>query len=107
MKLYSEFRFDSCCLKLSTGDNAAFLDNEVANICNIVQAEEKVYIFYNKFRSKVSHFKYPCDSGRFDIYYVKKLSKTLYFAEVCNIKHKLVLLPHREGFVGLPLLHFA
>lgn len=72
---------------------------------NILSHSGTVKVLCNFFETAKSFFTYPLDSSHPGIHFVFNLSEQLQLLPVEELKTKMVLLPHKTGYMALPLLH--
>ncbi|KAK0155404.1 hypothetical protein N1851_002202 [Merluccius polli] len=102
---YSEMVGDQWTIKISTGDNTFVINGDICRVYNVVECTDATYIVYKRFSNKSVFFTYPFSSDFLNIFSVSLLSEHYVFAKVCAVAHKCVLLPHRGGFVAIPIQH--
>ncbi|XP_049425227.1 uncharacterized protein LOC125884374 isoform X1 [Epinephelus fuscoguttatus] len=102
---YSQMITDQWTIKVSTGDNVFVIADEICMIVNIVECHDGIYVVYRNFSDKSTFFTYPFNSDFLNIYSVSQVSEQCMYAKVCTVKQKCVLVPHRRGFVTIPILH--
>ncbi|KAK0154734.1 hypothetical protein N1851_002949 [Merluccius polli] len=104
---YSEMVGDQWTIKISTGDNTFVINGDICRVYNVVDCTDATYIVYKRFCNKSVFFTYPFSSDFLNIFSVSLLSEHYVFAKVCAVAHKCVLLPHRGGFVAIPIQHLV
>lgn len=102
---YSQMDCDHWTIKISTGNNTFVIAGHICRIHNIVECRDAIYVVYQKFSNKSAFFSYPFTSDFLNIYSVSLVSEQYFYAKVCAIAYKCVLLPHRGGFVSIPIQH--
>lgn len=102
---YKVANLPHCTIKLSDGDNCIQIDNSIAIVRNFFINKGENFIMYENFSSIRPFSSYLEDSSVFGIYKVKQLSGNIAVAPVSHISRKYVLLPHRNSYVAIPLLH--
>lgn len=60
---------------------------------------------YKEFSEKSLFFTYPFNSHFLNIHTISQTSDTLNCAKVSELVQKCAVLPHRDGFVAIPLFH--
>ncbi|KAL2083764.1 hypothetical protein ACEWY4_021537 [Coilia grayii] len=86
------------CVELSGGKIVV-----VENI--IVDNTGEAYVVFRAFQKVCSLYQYPLPSSEVGIYHLSALTSQLHYTLAANIKRKYVLLPIKDGFAGLPMLH--
>lgn len=103
---YKEVHLSNFCIKLNEKDNCVIVKNNVCLVRNIVQDDITTYIVYERFQNKDAFYCYPpLTSDLVGMFKVSALAKKL---EVCNvqmIEHKCMLLPRKNDWVAVKLLH--
>lgn len=94
-----------CILKITEGNNCVQIGNSIALVHNFISSQGQNYIVYKQFRSIKSYFKYPLNSKLLGIFKVKKLRTDLEVSLITDIVRKYVLMPKRNYYVAIPLLH--
>ena len=104
---YEELQMGTFFVSIKQGDNAYFIDGNINIVVNIVRQFDNgtIKVLCRKFASKQSFYNYPLDSRKLHIYFVTNLSPDLYAYDVQHLDCKMVLLPHKQGFVSVPILH--
>ncbi len=96
---------DQWTIKVLTGDNVFVIADDICMIVNIVECHDGIYVVCRTFSDMSTFFTYPFNSDFLNIYSVSQMSEQCMYAKVCTVKQKCVLLPHRGGFVTIPILH--
>jgi hypothetical protein len=98
------------CIKCTVSDNCCQLKTgEIFCVRNKVKKYEEdgdILVIYNKCESIETLFTYPWNSSSINIYLVSNLSESTKFCSISNIVKKFVLLPYKQKYAALPLLHF-
>ncbi len=104
---YRELLTERFCIKLTDGDNCLRLKcGAIVVAKNIVKTRDsQIFILYNVFQNVENFFTYPCNSKDVDIFMVSQLATTLSVSRLIDIKGKYVLLPYKDSFAAVPLLH--
>ena len=102
---YSQMVSNEWTIKVSKGNNVFAIADDICKIDNIVECHDGIYLVYRRFSDKSIFFAYPFSSDFLNIYSVSQLSEQCMFARVCAVAYTCVLLPHRSGFVSIPILH--
>lgn len=102
---YGEMACDKWTVKVSTGDNMFVIGNEICIIHNIVECSDGVYVVYKEFSEKSLFFTYPFNSEYLNIHIISQTSDILKCVKASELVQKCVALPHRDGFVAIPLFH--
>ena len=102
---FEEIHTEKYIIGTKQGDNALYIDGNLFIVKNVVAIHQDVRLLCQKFNSTQSFFHYPVDSLRLKIALVKDLSPDLLDFGLADISSKVVLLPYRDGFVCLPLVH--
>lgn len=102
---YGEMACDKWTVKVSTGDNVFVIGNEICIIHNIVECSDGVYVVYKEFSEKSLFFTYPFNSEYLNIHIISQTSDILKCVKASELVQKCVALPHRDGFVAIPLFH--
>ncbi|KAL2098326.1 hypothetical protein ACEWY4_007533 [Coilia grayii] len=71
----------------------------------IVDNKGEVHIVFRSFLKLCNLFEYPLKSSEVGIYHLSALSPQLHHTLAAHIQKKYVLLPIKDGFAGLPMLH--
>lgn len=96
---------DKWTVKISTGDNVFVIGNYICKIHNIVECSDGVYVVYQEFSEKSLFFTYPFNSDFLNIHTISQTSVIFKCAKASELVKKCVVLPHREGFVAIPMFH--
>ena len=102
---FEEIHTEKYIIGTKQGDNVTYIDGNFFIVKNVVAIHQDVRLLCQKFNSPQSFFHYPVDSLRLKIALVKDLSPDLLDCGLANVSSKVVLLPHRDGFVCLLLAH--
>lgn len=102
---YSQMITDQWTIKVSTGNNVFIIADDICMIVNIVEGHDGICVVCRTFSDKSIFFKYPFKSDFLNIYSVSQVSEQCMYTKVCTVKQKCVLLPHRRGFLSVPILH--
>lgn len=89
-------RKDSC-VRINTG--------EIITIVNIVQREDQVFLIGNAFLRAEDFYQYPISSSVLAIFKVSHKDEQRKIFPISDIKAKCWLIPYRESYVCIPLLH--
>ncbi|KAE8741667.1 hypothetical protein FOCC_FOCC012819 [Frankliniella occidentalis] len=94
-------------LQLNNKDNCFKTQQEDIVVLNdVVQIPDgSIYLIGNCFTQKVDFFDYPLPSSRLGIFGVENLSEQARVFPVQNFAAKCWLMPDRDGFCCIPLLH--
>lgn len=102
---YKEIISSEFCLKITEGDNCFKCDETIGLVQNVVMVRNDCYLVYKEFRCVGAFYEYPIDSQIYGTYLLSNLSRDLKVLKFdANVK-KYVLLPFKDQFVGIPLLH--
>ena len=105
---YKEIHLNSFVLTTSNGDNCVKIGNQYVLVRNILSQPDlhpDALIVYAKFQRVADFFMYPLQSSALGIVRVSDICNRLEVARVSQIACKCVLLPFRQEFVVVPLLH--
>ncbi|XP_030580612.1 uncharacterized protein LOC115776952 isoform X1 [Archocentrus centrarchus] len=102
---YGEMTCDKWTVKVSTGDNVFVIGNDICCIHNIVECSDGVYVVYKEFSDKSLFFDYPFNSDYLNIYKISQTSDSFKCVKVSELVVKCTVLPHRDGFVAIPMFH--
>ena len=95
-------------LSTRQGNNCILVGDKIGIIRNILspseQSHERVLLFEN-FRNQNSFYEEPLQSSDIRIYQVGNLSGDTVAVNIKEVICKYVLLPHRNNFVAVPLIH--
>lgn len=86
------------CVKFA-GGKLAIIDNIITD--NTGEA----YIMLRAYQKVCNLYQYPLPSSVVGIYHRFALTSQLHYTLAANIKRKYILLPIKDGFAGLPILH--
>lgn len=92
-------------ITLCTGDNCVQIGNDVCLVQNFFVTNDDLYVVYRSFTHKENYFSYPCESKCIGILQVDSISENLQVSHSREIFKKYVLLPHRNWFIAMPILH--
>jgi len=104
---YKEIHLSHLCVKVFTGDNCICYNGMVGIVQNIIVVDGDPYLVYNEFNNCSSFFDYPINSCQLGVFLLKDLSQELKCIRMDETVTKYVLLPFRNTFVGMPLLHLS
>ena len=104
---YRELQLDAFCIRLSQADCHVRLTNgDVVVVMNIVTGVNGyVGIVYKKFRVVENIFIYPMASRVIGIFRLANIGSTVHQCNVSDIATKYVVLPFKDSFIGVPLIH--
>ena len=105
---YKEIRLPHFVLTTSKCDNCVKIGNHFALVRNILSQpnlQSNALILYQRFQKATNFFTYPLDSSKLGIFKVSDVRDRFDVAPVSSVACKCVLLPCREYFVVIPLLH--
>lgn len=102
---YRELQTERWSVKVSTGNNVFAIGRDICVIHNIVQSVEGIYVVFRVFTDMVNFFNYPISSDFLRVFIVSEPTGPFRVAKASQISHKCVLLPHKDKFVVMPLLH--
>ena len=103
---YKKVTLKNFVVGINSKDNCVFLDNNVVLVCNILKTESSdIVLVYQKFSQKTDFFYYPTTSGMFDMYEVANLEPVFFYAPLIQIKGKAFLMPYKNKFVAMSLVH--
>ena len=95
-------------LSTKQGNNCILVGDKIGIIRNILspseQSHERVLLFEN-FRNQNSFYEEPLQSSDIRIYQVGNLSGDIVAVNIKEVICKYILLPHRNNFVAVPLIH--
>lgn len=81
------------------------IDGNVFVLLNVVKRREDIYLITNKFNKKEDFYVYPFPSSHIRIFKVSNLGDQRIVVPLTNIQSKCWLMPYKEYFVSVPLLH--
>lgn len=103
---YEKISCSNFTLSINGKDSTVFLkNNSVMKIFNFIETEEELLIIGKVFARKESFCHYPCDLKHISVYKVSNLSREYEVYSSEAIVAKAVLLPHRNGFACIPIIH--
>jgi len=102
---YKEYHRPQYKVTVSKKNNCVLIVNDVTLVRNFVTVGSDQYVVFQKFKSLIPYFKYPCDSSRLEIYCVSQLEKELQYAPISQVRQKCVIFSWANNTVVLPLLH--
>ena len=102
---YRELCTDEWAMKVSTGDNVFSVGGDVCVVHNIIECSDGLYVVFKVFTIRENFFDYPLSSDFLQIFCVSQATGPYKFANVSEVAHKCVLLPYKDIFVAMPLLH--
>lgn len=102
---YKQLILPSVLLSCSFGDNCILVSDKIGLIRNILSGGEGYLLLVEWFRDNDNFFTSPLASSDLRIFHVRNLSETLSTIKVSDVTSKCVLVPHKHGFVTVPLIH--
>ena len=104
---YRELHLDTFCIKLSHADCHVQLRNgDIVVVKNIITRENGyVEILYKKFNVAEDIFTYPMASSDIGVFRLATVGGRMHHCSVSSIVRKYVVLPFKDVFVGVPLIH--
>ena len=105
---YKELYTSKFCIKVAFGDSCfRLVSGAIIVVQNIARCrDDQIFIIHKSFEQVESFFTYPCNSKNVEIFTMSLLGKQLLKCSLSEIKCKYVLLPYKENFVAVPMLHF-
>ncbi|XP_031328848.1 uncharacterized protein LOC116159899 isoform X1 [Photinus pyralis] len=105
-KQFKAIKLSNCTIKLNRADSVVQLKTmEIVRVFNICTTEDDIKIVGKEFIDKQELYLQPCSSSIFHIYECQQLKPTFSSWSINEINHKVVLLPHKNGFAAFPMLH--
>jgi len=106
---YKQLQLDKFCIRLSHGDcHVQLMNGDVVSVQNIIAGHDGyIGIMYRKFEVVGDLFTYPVESRTIGIVQLAAASRRLHHCSVTEVARKYVLLPYKDSFVGMPLVHTA
>ena len=110
-KCMSQFKalyLPNFCIKLNDKDSCVIIVDSVCLVKNIYirDSHNTGHIVYNQFICKESFYSYPpITSDIVGTFKVNQLDCRLETCSVSEIKHKCLLMPYKNYFVAVTLLH--
>ncbi|XP_011858802.1 PREDICTED: uncharacterized protein LOC105556332 isoform X1 [Vollenhovia emeryi] len=93
-------------LKIGRRDSCFMtIDGNVFLLQNVVKRRKDIYLITNKFNKKEDFYVYPFPSSHLRIFKVSNLSDERIVVALADIQSKCWLIPYKEFFVSVPLLH--
>lgn len=89
-------RRDSCFMTI---------DGNIMVLLNIVKRGNDIYLITNKFKKKEDFYVYPFPSSLIRIFKVSNLDNQRIVVALTDIQSKCWLIPYKEFYVSIPLLH--
>lgn len=104
---YKEIHLPNVYISVFQGNNCVMINGSVALVRNIVSTADKcsVFIIYETFDNMHDFFTYPLKSSNLGIYKVSQLQGRLRVSPLSLIACKYFMLPFKQSFVCIPLLH--
>lgn len=104
---FAEISLPDVFLSLKDGDNCVLVEKRVALVRNIICAnpEDEKEIVYEEFLNANNFFEYPLESKDLMIFSLSELSGETKVCKVSDIACKCVLIPFKNVFVSIPLVH--
>lgn len=103
---YKDYRDKDTFISCSAGNNCFEHSGRVALVKNILQSPSgRTYVVCQYFDKYKPFFDHPLDSSCLGIKMVSGLTDQLQVLSVTDVARKIILLPFRDCFVALPLLH--
>lgn len=92
-------------MKVSTGDDVFTIDGDLCVIHNIIQCLDGIYVVYQIFADMEVFFKYPMSSDFLRVFVVSQPTGPFEVSKVSQVSQKCMLLPNKDKYVVMPLLH--
>ena len=102
---FKELHIPDFIITLAPRNNCLTINGDVVLVRNILSIESKFSIVYQRFCDQSSFFVYPVRSDFLGIYRVWNLDSEFRIGPVDDIASKNVIMPHKECFVVVPLIH--
>ena len=91
---------------INSKDLCMFLDDSIVVVRDILKTVSSDIVFvYQNFNQMSNFFHYPKKSELFSIYEVTNLDPGFYCAPLTQVQGKAFLMPYKNKFVVLPLVH--
>ena len=91
---------------INSKDQCMFLDDSIVVVRDILKTTSSDIVFvYQNFNQMSNFFHYPNKSELFNIYEVTNLDPGFYCAPLTQVQGKAFLMPYKNKFVALPLVH--
>lgn len=100
---YRELQTEQWLMKVSTGDNIFSLDGDICVVHNIIQSVDGIYVVYKAFTEMDIFYNYPMSSDF--VFTVSQPTGPFKVAKASQLSRKCLLLPYKDGYVVMPLLH--
>lgn len=81
------------------------IDGNIMVLLNIVKRGNDIYLIANKFKKKEDFYVYPFPSSLIRIFKVSNLERQRIAVALTDIQSKCWLIPYKEFYVSIPLLH--
>ncbi|XP_059196234.1 uncharacterized protein LOC131977004 [Centropristis striata] len=104
---YRELKTEQWSMRVSTGDNVFSIDGEICLVYNIIKSVEGIHVVFKVFTQLESFFDYPMSSDFLRIFVVLQPTGPFKVAKLSQVSHKCMLLPYKDKFVVMPLLHIC
>ncbi len=99
-----------CFVSVSTGDNCFEINGKIGLVRNIFEERSNdntfCHVMFEEFASVNTFFDDPLDSGHLRLYCVEKMTGFCKVYSLNDVKSKYVILPHKQGYVVMPQLHY-
>lgn len=104
---FSQIQLPLAFFSVHKGNNCVLIGNKVALIVNIVceSPEHQKFLVVKEFLQKTNFFDIPLPSSDLLIYTVNNLSTECKVYSIEDVVCKCVLIPFRDRFVSMPLVH--
>ena len=102
---FKELRMNDFSVNLTPRNNCLTINEEIVLVRNILSFESKISIVCQRFRDRTSFFSYPVKSDFLGIFQVWNLDSEFRIESVDNITPKNVILPYKQRFIVIPLIH--
>lgn len=107
---YEGINIGKIFFKLTPSNNYAQLQNddikEIKNFPTDIKNKD-IIVIGHKFKDKYEFYTQPCNSLILRIYLVKNKTDSLNGWSINDIKSKIMMLPFKEDFVTIPIIHIV
>ena len=102
---FKELQMNYLIVNLTPRNNCLTINEEIVLVRNILSFESKISIVCQRFRDRTIFFSYPVKSDFLGIFQVWNLDSEFRIESVDNITSNNVILPYKQRFIVIPLIH--
>ena len=102
---FREAHLEHHIISSQQGNNAVMFQNNIFQVRNVATVNKSIILICQKFGSKEPFFQYPLDSSKLNVVVVRNLEQDLVHFPTEEISAKVVLLPYKDGYVSIPVIH--